>query len=223
MKKVFFAMLMMVSSITWAQEIPSKPAAEGKESKEMTSLRMASNLVRYGYNQQEALPLVNALQILSSVQTQDFTDKKENADEKQPEAKESKLSFDIPKILADAKEMAAGDEHILALISNIEGDLKPHRGAVGGPKCHVDYVRAYSSDSYSCSFIANRVAEILVSGDGDTDLDVYVYDSNGNLIDSDTDWTDDCYLRWVPRWTGRYTIKVVNRGGVYNKYIIVTN
>ena len=62
-----------------------------------------------------------------------------------------------------------------------------------------------------------------MSGDGDTDLDLYVYDSNGNLIVKDNDYTDDCYVRWYRKWTGRFIVKIVNRGPVYNRYVIVTN
>ena len=223
MKKVLFAMLVMMSSMAWAQDVPSKPEAEGQQSKEMNALRMAGNLIRYGYSEQQAMPLVNALYILSTVQTQESTEKKQGDEGKKPEPKDNKVSFDIPQIVADAKAFAAGDENLLAIISDMEEDLKPHRGAVGGPKRHVDYVNGRSYDTYSCSFVEGRLAEVGLSGDGDTDLDLYVYDSNGNLIASDTDYSDDCYVRWVPKWTGRYTIKIVNRGPVYNKYIILTN
>ena len=71
--------------------------------------------------------------------------------------------------------------------------------------------------------LANFLAEVVVSGDGDTDLDLYVYDSNGNLIAKDDDYTDGCYVRWRPSWTGRFIIKIVNRGPVYNKYVLMTN
>jgi hypothetical protein len=77
--------------------------------------------------------------------------------------------------------------------------------------------------NYHLNFIAGRLAEIAVSGDGDTDLDLYVYDQNGNLIQSSEDYSDECYVSWVPKWTGSYTIKVVNRGNVYNRFEIATN
>ena len=125
---------------------------------------------------------------------------------------------------ADAKKFADGDENLLALIDNIDAEAKgAQRGAVNGPSRHYDAVNGNSTDTYQISFIANVLAEILVSGDGDTDLDLYVYDSNGNLIASDTDYTDDCYVCWVPAWTGRFIVKIVNRGPVYNNYVILTN
>jgi hypothetical protein len=38
------------------------------------------------------------------------------------------------------------------------------------------------------------VAPIVVLVDGDTDLDLQVYDENGNVIVSDTDYTNQCVL-----------------------------
>jgi hypothetical protein len=87
----------------------------------------------------------------------------------------------------------------------------------------VDAVNARGTDSYRISFKAGELAMIIVSGDGDTDLDLYVYDANGNLIGSDEDYSDDCVVSWVPKWTGMYTIKIKNRGNVYNRYVMVTN
>ena len=42
-------------------------------------------------------------------------------------------------------------------------------------------------------------------------------------IDSDTDYSDNCVCTRTPRWTGSFRIKIVNRGSVYNRYVIRTN
>mgnify|MGYP003392464767 CR=1 FL=1 len=68
-----------------------------------------------------------------------------------------------------------------------------------------------------------NVCAVAVLGDGDTDLDLYIYDSNDNLIAYDSDYTDQCYCRWVPAWTDTFRIKIVNRGSVYNEFVLVTN
>jgi hypothetical protein len=49
------------------------------------------------------------------------------------------------------------------------------------------------------------------------------YDENSNLIGSDTDRTDDCVVRWNPRWTGPFQIKIKNLGRVYNRYVLISN
>ena len=96
-------------------------------------------------------------------------------------------------------------------------------GAVPGPKATRERVQARSTDFYAVTFRRGEIARVALSGDGDTDLDLYVFDESGNLIASDEDGSDDCYVSWVPRWTGSFTIKVVNRGYVANDYTILTN
>ena len=96
-------------------------------------------------------------------------------------------------------------------------------GAVGGPKYSEDRVYGKDYVDYTCKFWANELAEVIVIGDGDNDLDLYIYDANGNLIASDTDYTDQCVCRWVPSWTGAFTIRIVNRGAIYSNFAIATN
>lgn len=96
-------------------------------------------------------------------------------------------------------------------------------GACGGPIRKQDAVCAYSTDTYTIRFHAGELARVTVEGDGDTQLDLYVYDENGNLIDSDVGPGDDCVATFRPKWTGVFKIKIVNRGRVYNQYWLRTN
>jgi hypothetical protein len=82
------------------------------------------------------------------------------------------------------------------------------------------FARVYGgyTDNWPICLSARDATTVLVVGDGDTDLDLYVYDENGYLIDSDTDATDRCIVSWTPRWDGCFMVKVVNRGRVYNAY-----
>lgn len=96
-------------------------------------------------------------------------------------------------------------------------------GASGGPKESKTSVKANGTDRFEVSFNGGEMAQVTVAGDGDTDLDLYVYDANGNLVAKDDGSSDNCTCRWYPRWDGKFTIKVVNRGDVYNVYEIKTN
>ena len=91
---------------------------------------------------------------------------------------------------------------------------------VGAPKYDVHVVAAYSTDTFYVTFRGYEDAAVIISGDGDTDLDLYVYDANGNLIDADTDGSDDCVVRFMPYRTGTFRIEVRNLGRVYNRYEI---
>ncbi len=90
-------------------------------------------------------------------------------------------------------------------------------GAAAGT-VHDDTVLANHTDVYTLTFEAGVEARILVIGDGDTDLDLFIYDENGNLIDSDEDDTDRCVASVTPKWTGKFTVKIKNWGDVYNDY-----
>ncbi len=140
--------------------------------------------------------------------------------------KDCQISFEPDQLIADAKKFAGKDKVILAYAKQAEKNIKKGvttRGAVGGARYHTDRVYSYDTDVYKISFWAGERAQVMVIGDGDTDLDLYIYDENGNLIDKDDDYTDDCICSWTPSWTGSFTIKIKNRGGVYNEYLLTTN
>ena len=96
-------------------------------------------------------------------------------------------------------------------------------GAQGGPQSTIERVKANSTDRYEIVFVGGQQAEVIIDGDNDTDLDLYIYDENGNLIEKDDDNLDLCICTWTPKWTGKFIIKVVNLGDVYNEYKIRTN
>ena len=227
MKKLFLFVSMFVLAIgATAQTIKEKAELKGETSESLAAVRLANDLLRYGYDNKSTLALIDALQIFSENPTQPLNTTREgtDVDKSKTGEKKAKVSFNYDTVLSDAKKFADGDENLLTLIDNIDAEAKgAQRGAVNGPSRHYDAVNGLSTDTYQISFIANMLAEILVSGDGDTDIDLYVYDSNGNLIASDESYSDDCYVCWVPAWTGKFFVKIVNRGPVYNNYVLLTN
>jgi hypothetical protein len=96
-------------------------------------------------------------------------------------------------------------------------------GRIGGPGKTVTKVNANSTDKFDVKFEGGKLARVEVKGDGDTDLDLYVYDESGNVVVKDDDDTDHCIVTWTPSSSTKYTIRVVNRGRVYNQYTITTN
>ena len=96
-------------------------------------------------------------------------------------------------------------------------------GSATGPTRTAEQVKGNGTDVYNMTFVAGKPAVIEVRGDGDTDLDLYVFDSSGILIGKDDDLTDHCLVRFQPRWTGKFQIKIVNRGSLVNNYLVTTN
>jgi hypothetical protein len=148
----------------------------------------------------------------------------ESGEPETSEKNEPELNFTLEGLLASAREMAGDDETLRTLIDQVESMMGQERGRVLGPTVTQDRVLAYSVDRWSLGdFRANEIADVRVRGDGDTDLDCYIYDQNGNQVESDVDSTDYCILRWYPRWQGPFTLYIRNLGSVYNRYLLSTN
>jgi len=234
MKKVFyFAVIalsaMMVSCCKQASEEKAEDAVPGSQS--ICAVRLAMNLAQYGYEVESAAALIEAADIIVSTPTSEMEapEIERAAATAEGEQKAEKAEINAAQLLQDAKELAAGNAALMELAGNVEkkmaaaADAAGVRGNIAGAVRHIDRVDAYGSDIYYMTFRAGEKGEVAVIGDGDTDLDLYVYDENGNLISSDTDYTDDCYVSFYPRWTGRFRVKIVNRGRVYNQYLLLTN
>jgi hypothetical protein len=84
-------------------------------------------------------------------------------------------------------------------------------------------VEANSSQIYDIRFNGGELARVWIIGDGDTDLDLYVYDQRGRLVIKNENKTDNAQVYFSPQQTESYTVMVKNRGGVYNRFRLWTN
>lgn len=112
---------------------------------------------------------------------------------------------------------------LLAALTTVGPVPTAHAGAVGGPVHRVDRVSANSRVSYTINCRGGEWTNLLLRGDGDTDLDVFVYDRSGRLVASHTDDSDICFARWFSATTQTYTVVVRNWGPVYNQFVLMTD
>lgn len=224
MKKTIL-MLMATALFLTANAQEAKTPSKEKPSEELENLQLANQLARYGYKTYSATALIEAAKIMSSVTTQElsFESYKKASASTTPAPKQKEDGYDLGSILVAAKKYADGDAGLLSAIAEIEKQSQATRGRVGGPGQNNSYVDGNETDIYEISFIEGKLAEIGLEGDGDTDLDLYVYDSLGNPIVEDEDYTDQCYVSWVPKWTGKFEVRIVNRGPILNNYVLITN
>lgn len=217
------------AAIVFSGFAQSEKDGQPKTNPDASMMQVAGQLVKYGYQKGEALPLIQAVEIYQriggtekqSAKTTETNESSTTAETSENQEKVSSVSYDINQLLADATELSDGNANLLGLIDNLKNSAT--RGATKNYDVHVDRVNAHSTDTYNIRFFGGEEAIVVVSGDGDTDLDLEIYDSNGNLVASDMDYTDDCVCVWTPRWTGNFTIKIINRGNVYNKYRMAIN
>ena len=96
-------------------------------------------------------------------------------------------------------------------------------GRVNGPATVTRRVEAHQTNTDYFHFEVNELAQVTVKGDGDCDLDLYVYDFEGTLVAQDNDYTDYCIASWIPDYHKSYRIVVMNRGDIYADYVLSTN
>lgn len=129
-------------------------------------------------------------------------------------------SITFNRLSARPNAIAAG----LLAIAAIAGVAMPvHAGAEGGPILKRDRVSASSQRVYTLRCNANAWTTLAMVGDGDTDLDIFVYDAAGNLVASDINLTDRAVVRWYSLERQSYTVIVMNHGNVYNDFVLASD
>lgn len=89
---------------------------------------------------------------------------------------------------------------------------------VGGTKFEEGYLKPGAILTADLPVYGGETTQLIVVGDGDGDLDCFVYDSDGDLVDSDVGRADACAVEVTPREMSVYQFRVVNRGNITTKY-----
>jgi hypothetical protein len=212
---------------------------KGKEgiSRAVTTLQQAGELVAYARENQSPVAMVTAVQMLQRVRIQDGAGRvKEGpsgaaegapAGPDRQKGKTPAPSLDAKVLLAEARTWAKGNQSLLTLIDEASKAQQPTTsGTLGGdpyPYRQPGRLLARTYKDWVVTMRGGELARIVVMGDGDTDLDLEVFDENGNLIARDVDYSDQCVVQWTPKWTGNFTVRIKNLGRVYNDYILLSN
>jgi hypothetical protein len=223
--KKFLAAFALATALT-AAAAPFAVAAEGsnvattetKSGEEAAKLlELSRQLVEYGRKNNDPLSLI----VAAGMRQQVGLDKADRKPDDPKDAAEGE-PLTVAAILDEAKTLSGGDETIVAMADDVAAAAT--KGRTVGPGYNIVNLPGNSQDTYSnVSFDGGVYAEVYTEGSGNTNLDLFVYDENGNLICSDTDPSDINYCGWTPSWTGPFTIKVVNYGGSTNTYALITN
>lgn len=197
----------------------AKPAATSAAVQAVEAVRTADALAAYGDAKKDPMALIQAAKMKKEAGEQALTLTRKGKGE--AGAKASKAADNSPDaLLARAKTLAAGRADLVALADDVAKGSS--RGAAGGPKSTRTVVKGGYTDQFVIKFEGGEQAAVAISGDGDSTLDLYVYDENDNRVCAAVGRGDDAVCRWYPKWTGPFTVRVVNRG-VANEYRLRTN
>lgn len=183
---------------------------------------MARDLVEYGRKNNDPLSLIVAAGIRQQITLTEVDRKPKTKGAGGEAAPDDTPELTVEAILDEAKSMSGDDEQIVALAADVVASATKGRSA--GPGYNVVTLAGNTVDGYyGVDFNGGEYAEVYAEGSGATNLDLYIYDENGNLICSDTDYSDIAYCGWTPKWTGPFDIEVINRGDRSNRYALITN
>lgn len=216
-----------------AQAGESGPAiekpAEGKDSATgLQLMQLAHELARYGRETKNPGALATASRVLTSVKVREpkafeskFKDSKDpNATAMTPES-----------LLAEAKEMAgeAAAPFMDAIAAmgmkgrGLEKGVAQIKGiTVPAASKGADGKLAFGRAGDKFTFSKGEYAAIWVGGDGSSDLDLFVIDSNNQIVAADQRPGDSCWVEFFPAET-EYTVLIVNWGNKPNKFSVVFN
>jgi len=193
----------------------------------VATVALAQNLYAYGVANGDALSVVAAARLMSTIE---IGEAERSAETKATEGAqvtaddeggEDAAPPDLEAMLATARELSGDDATLLGLIEDIEA--AGARGRIGGPSRTPSRLRAGHTDVWTIPFYGGSLAEVAIVGDGDADLDVIITDENGNTICYDNSYSDKVYCSWTPRWNGPFYVTVMNVGAMRNSYYILTN
>lgn len=209
---------------------PEKPAGTAgidSSTARLEAISLAAQLAASGKARQSPLALLAAAELLvqAAPQPMDPSIGFSGTDATATSKASAAPALDAISLVAAAEAMGAGDTRISDQAARIRQSASMRdRGATLGPKGPVFHnVPADARHTWRITFNAGEAAMARVRGDGDTDLDCYVYDGMERIVALDDDFTDYCVLNWVPSKQQQYRIVIVNRGDVYNRYAFWTN
>jgi hypothetical protein len=186
-------------------------AADGAgEAESPASLaNVAAQLIQFGDQTSDPLMLITAATIMGKAEVR----------LKEPE--DADLSLTQAAVLDRARQYAREQNRtdLAALADNVP----VMKGARSGPWVGMHTVSPGGTAVLRETFTAREEATVFISGNGATDLDLFVYDSNGNTICSSTSLGDDEICRWRPRWTDMFRIEIENLGSRSNTFVIGHN
>lgn len=211
----------MLISVNAFAQTKAEAGASKESSRKAEQLNLAGQLASYGYENEDALSLIQAIRIYQDLNVIEATDgQKPTVTVEENNTREGVTKEDQPvrnekQMIEDATKFAKGDKNLLALIDECRN---AKRSPVDGVIDRYFRIPSRGTHDWTVRLQAYQTTVVAISGDGTTDLDIYVYDQYGNLIVSDVSYGDQCYVALDVYITSNFRIRVVNRGYVYNDY-----
>ena len=200
----------------------SDTAAEMTESgKAVETLSLGYKLAEYARTAEDPRAMIVAARMVGSIPVSEAEEKGAIEGEGAGEEGDAGALPSGDALFAEARDLAAGDPDILAEIDMAQGEGS--KGVVGGAIGTTQYVPGQTV--WTVRFNA-RGGEPLVIGTkrgSYAEVDLKVFDENGNLVCQDLSHDVVLACQVNPIWTGAFKVQVINHGNSGSAMALVTN
>ena len=196
----------------------TSPRTEG-----VAQAALADQIARHADRTKDVLAMIAAARLLGQVSPRAVKHEMKTEGAAKPAAGGADAARDttVAALLARAKQYAGGRNDLNGVIDEVSKFVA--KGREDGPARVVNRIQGGATDVYTISFNGNEPAMAAITGEGQTDLDLFVEDDKGNQICRSTSAVDDEICRWTPRWNGAFRIRVRNIGNTPNEYRLWSN
>jgi hypothetical protein len=196
----------------------AKPGGDAVEA--ASALAMADELAAYGNSRLDPLALI----VAAKIKKENSLAEREGSVETQGAAEGieqvAKPGTTPDELLARALELGGGRQDVLALVDDVRA--LSARGDIQGAGCYSEIADGGHTVTHVITYTPGS-NWVSLSGDGDTDLDLYVFSGDGRLICEGVGYSDRERCSWNQRQTGSLRVSVQNLGSVWNRYRLCTN
>ncbi|PPK99980.1 hypothetical protein SAMN05444682_110134 [Parapedobacter indicus] len=222
----FFSLIILLWFATVPLGIAQKRAATAKVPPEIQTLKTMAYLTRYGHTHQDGLSFIQAARLLAKQPVEVIPNNQIEISLSDTSARLRQHPFmlNADTLLAWGRRLSQNNTAALTLADQVDWELGLRsRGRTEGPKTMAAQVKGGSSFATTWSFKGSEKAIVSVIGDGDNDLDLFVFDKHNNIIAQDDSHTDACEVQFTPSNKADYKIVVKNWGSSYSDFILITN
>lgn len=126
------------------------------------------------------------------------------------------------EMLSTASKLASGRVDLAALIEDVRAANS--KGLITGAIIsHAEIKPGGKRTYFDMRFEGGAYAEVYLEGRDQTDIDMFVYNENGDLICAQTDPSPISLCSWTPATTNNFRIVVENKSTLGTHYSLITN
>jgi hypothetical protein len=209
-----------------ANTAPPEAVEETGDTLPLAQLATAHELFDLARRRRDPVLAIAALRLAAGVESHPIERRPVEVVGGQPSEKVDSLGpLEADTMAAYTTQLARQDPALRRMI-DMAMTFGGSRGRLAGPGVMRGRIDARGRHVYfgqDTVFRAGEPAQILLVGDGDSNLNLVVLDELGNEICRRDGPSDREFCSWTPRWTGPYRIVVLNDGSVWSNFTLRTN